>query len=1123
MTGLVLALPMAAIAQIAVFTDNFTNGSTTNLASVPGGTTAASFTSYDIASTKATTNCTITSGRLRLSLNSATTGGFAEAQAVFTTLPVSLNTVGDYINMTYTFMGTNLLAGGPPSYIWQGLYNSGGSAPVSGGALINNLQGTDHSGGNCANWQGYASRISNLGTNEAYTRPLQNGGSVTNANQELVGSGAGTGSYANPGGAVFGGAETLNAVNLTAGQPYTVSYSITLSAAAQLTISNFLYSGAGVNPGNLLFSQTNIAATTNFLTSSFDGLCIGVRNSGTSFNPDLEVSNITVVESIAGSPGPLFNVTGGGIGCPGNSFVVNLNGSVSSNSYFLYTNGVFNGSVVPGSASGSAISFPAETVISVPLTNTVIASNTVNGFLGAMNGQVIVGPQTAPTITNQPVSVTVATNSTAVFVVGASGTALSYQWYKNGTALIDGGDISGSTNSTLIISPAMTADAASPALGYYCIVSDPCGFSATSTTNSLTLDAAANLVWQGGNPNTNWDLATTANFLNGATPAIFNSGDNVTFNDNSPNNNVTIVGNFITPGVITESSAINYTFSGSGVIQGSGSLAMSGTGTLTINNSNAYSGGTMISGGMVTVSNANLSSLGTGPVNMAGGTLYIPLKGSGSLGFSNNVNVTSDSTLQYVQTGTFACVLSGPLTGNANKTLTVSLFNSSTGTARLRMYSPFTNNANMALSSLGTEIEMAPYVNSNSIGQALNQIYNGVISGTSGRFVPREHGNVIFTGANTWVDQLGPNTPGYYSLLMSGGNVGIGADSVSSVPPTIDSSPVGTGIVAINANTNNEGGDCSFFAYGGAHTIANQFIYTTTTNDVTVIFQGSNALTLTGEFDLANTSDPNGAQRKLEVTNTAPTTLAGTISDNTANDGGATPSGITKRGNGSLYLNGANTYVGQTTVSNGILAGSGSIAGPVDVETNGSIGGGPASGIGTLTINNNLTLNGNVFIRVDKDLSPAQSNDLISVSGTLSSSGTGTVTVANIGTTALAVGDKFQIFSRQVSGANTLSITGGGMLWTNRLGTDGSIAVLSAAPAVATNPTNIIVSVSNGTNLSLSWPGDHLGWTLQTNPVGLTSSNNWFPYPGSASVTNENLIMDRTQKNVFFRMVYQIP
>jgi hypothetical protein len=55
--------------------------------------------------------------------------------------------------------------------------------------------------------------------------------------------------------------------------------------------------------------------------------------------------------------------------------------------------------------------------------------------------------------------------------------------------------------------------------------------------------------------------------------------------------------------------------------------------------------------------------------------------------------------------------------------------------------------------------------------------------------------------------------------------------------------------------------------------------------------------------------------------------------------------------------------------------------------------------------------------------------------------------------------------------------------------------------------------------LSLAWP-TNLGWTLQTNSVGLAASNQWFPYPGSASVTNVNITINPSQTNVFFRMVY---
>src|SRR6185437_5935268 len=178
--ALFLALPLAATAQFAVFTDNFNNGSTTNQLSVPGGTPDASFTSYDMASTKASTNSPIGGGNFRIALNGNTTSGFVEAQALFAKSPVALNTVGDFITLTYTFTNTTgtVIAGGTSSFLYQGLYNSAGEAPVSGGVLVNGLnttQGSPYATSNAADWQGYVSRIANNGTSQTYTRPQQNG------------------------------------------------------------------------------------------------------------------------------------------------------------------------------------------------------------------------------------------------------------------------------------------------------------------------------------------------------------------------------------------------------------------------------------------------------------------------------------------------------------------------------------------------------------------------------------------------------------------------------------------------------------------------------------------------------------------------------------------------------------------------------------------------------------------------------------------------------------------------------------------------------------------------------------------------------------------------------------
>src|SRR5437763_817428 len=82
------------------------------------------------------------------------------------------------------------------------------------------------------------------------------------------------------------------------------------------------------------------------------------------------------------------------------------------------------------------------------------------------------------------------------------------------------------------------------------------------------------------------------------------------------------------------------------------------------------------------------------------------------------------------------------------------------------------------------------------------------------------------------------------------------------------------------------------------------------------------------------------------------------------------------------------------------------------------------SGIGTLTVSGNLnSTNCNVFARLNKAL--PQSNDLVSVSGALAFNGTiGTVTVTNIGATAVAVGDTFKLFSKALTGGNTLTVTG---------------------------------------------------------------------------------------------------
>ena len=189
-----VVVPLWVQAQIpAIFTDNFST-STTNQLSIPGGSTNASFTSYDIASVKnGLLDSFIQPNDLRLTLSTTTSSGFLEAQALFTTNALQLNAVGDYIDIAVVFTNTTgtVLEPTISSALWLGLYNSGDTpgtdtnVPVSGDGLGNaglNVASTFASG-NCQPWQGYVGQIT-PGGGTLITRPVQLVSGNNSVNQE---------------------------------------------------------------------------------------------------------------------------------------------------------------------------------------------------------------------------------------------------------------------------------------------------------------------------------------------------------------------------------------------------------------------------------------------------------------------------------------------------------------------------------------------------------------------------------------------------------------------------------------------------------------------------------------------------------------------------------------------------------------------------------------------------------------------------------------------------------------------------------------------------------------------------------------------------------------------------
>jgi hypothetical protein len=95
----------------------------------------------------------------------------------------------------------------------------------------------------------------------------------------------------------------------------------------------------------------------------------------------------------------------------------------------------------------------------------------------------------------------------------------------------------------------------------------------------------------------------------------------------------------------------------------------------------------------------------------------------------------------------------------------------------------------------------------------------------------------------------------------------------------------------------------------------------------------------------------------------------------------------------------------------------------------------------------------------------------------------------------------------------------GNLYWTNRLAVNGSIAVAATGSVINPNSTNITTSVSGG-NLTLSWPQDHTGWTLQaqTNPPGVGLGTTWFDVGGSVSTNSITVPLISTNGSVFFRL-----
>jgi autotransporter-associated beta strand protein len=614
-----------------------------------------------------------------------------------------------------------------------------------------------------------------------------------------------------------------------------------------------------------------------------------------------------------------------------------------------------------------------------------------------------------------------------------------------------------------------------------------------------------------------WDISTTANWNNSdGNPVVFVNGEQANFDDTAtgPSPISVELDSTVNPaGATFNNTLINYTITGSGGISGTNSLTKSGTNSVTMNVANTYSGGTLLNGGILAITNDNGLGSAAAPLSIGSATLYSSANNIGTarpitLFNSSTLMVDPATTLSLTNgfTNIYAAVpfITYTVTLNGGGTLGLEGGNANIAYDKLFNVDNATLQLDNGIFNDGGKMALGTYAGSTVTMNVNNGTFN--MFGTNGGawFVMADNAAANAT-LNVSGGTMNVVTTNIQSLLL--GNKGIATINVTAGSIHVNSDPniylgghpayaannasgtlniSGTGLVTVDPSTTGT------FALGWGQSGAAGCTGTINLQSGGKLATGRNIVggnensyfyfsggTLTATTNIANflqgltqvAIDANGAT--IDDGGFAVSIVAA-LSDN----GGGF---LTKKGGGTLYLDGANNYTGPTVVTAGALGGSGTIAGDLTVNTGAALAPGDAgTNIGTLTVGGNLTLQGNVLVKVNTSL--VQSNDVVAVTGGLTNNGAGTVKVTNVGPT-LAVGDTFTLFSQPVTNGSALTVTGGGATWANRLAVDGSISVLTVIPQVAPSATG--VSLLPDHNISLTCTGAvGTAWSLRaTNNV----------------------------------------
>ena len=291
---------------------------------------------------------------------------------------------------------------------------------------------------------------------------------------------------------------TVNPLSQTNNAGATVNLSVTATGTAPLAYQWFTNGVTGatnvVGNGGIVSGATNSTLTLTGISDpwalSYQVIVTNSSGSATSSPALLTVIDPPVIASSPASQSVLVGATV--------NFTVTTNSGTAPFTYTWQTNGVNlgNGGIVSG-ATTATLTLTGVTT-NYALNYQVILTNAAGSVTSSPVATLTV--HTPPTITTNPApDFVVSPGATATFTVAAAGDpSLIYQWQATNAAvggftnLVDNGQISGSTTTTLTISNANTP----VALAYQVVVNNNYG-SATSSLASLTLGKLINVQYLG--------------------------------------------------------------------------------------------------------------------------------------------------------------------------------------------------------------------------------------------------------------------------------------------------------------------------------------------------------------------------------------------------------------------------------------------------------------------------------------------------------------------------------------------------------------------------------------------------------------------------------------------------